>query len=255
MSETKIEKTINSLKNVLSSVGARITNLDKSLGEVTNSLKITLKDLNDSLKNLKDSLKESSKKTNTLQILLIIFTALMALAIIFQVIIMKQQTEILENTNPSYEPFIKIVPDIDDLIIPAWELTDRRNVENNWENDKRWARIDMTIYNFGKMDSQHIYCDPEEKNESIFSYITYNSTTNNIQNIPSGTSKRIKLHIRDKLCQLDEIDLCDQPELIPTGQQEIILNCNCIGCEKQRYFTHTINFCIYHEDRENDCPN
>ena len=161
-----------------------------------------------------------------------------------QNLILANQTGILERSSPPYEPWIQIIPDSEDQIIYAEELTDTRNIENNWAVNKRWAQISFTIYNFGKTDSQHIHCFEQFSNDSLGGYITPN---NNFQNIPSGTSNRSILHIRYSDCYAENIKDC-RPELVPTGKQKVTLICECYGCKTQRYFNSTIDFCIYYQN-------
>lgn len=174
-----------------------------------------------------------------------------------QLNVFEKQTKILEESSPPYEPWIQIIPDYKDLIIISRDFVNKQDL--NQEPEYAWARIGMTIYNFGKMDSQHIYCDLKIISNPLEGYLKYYDketkkfSTNNIENIPASNSIEVSLHIRSKDCQKDAIEKCDE-KLIPTGEQEIILNCECDGCKKQKYFNETIKFCIWNENKEIECP-
>ena len=142
------------------------------------------------------------------------------------------------------------------ILIDNWNLwvNDIVDIENlkRYPEDS-WAKVDLTIYNFGKMDSQHISCKPIEDDESYFAYVTFNKSTNNFQNVPAGTSIRPKLHIRENgKCQLQSPEGCDHPEEINLGYHKVKLDCRCKGCLTQQNFTETIEFCIYNKS-EKEC--
>lgn len=180
----------------------------------------------------------------------------LVLVILFgQLLLLSNQTKILERTSPPYEPYIKIVPDVEDYSLWSWDLVDNISYQLNIPIDYSWGKIDLTIYNFGKTDSQKIYCNPLEKNESLFAVLRYNKTANNIMNVPAGSSIRARLHIKHKDCHNAPEDpdyACMKRELVPIGKQKIILECDCLGCFEQRKFNETIDFCIY-KDKESEC--
>jgi len=169
-----------------------------------------------------------------------------------QTSILKDQTNIMESSNPPYYPYIQIIPDYKDLNIPAWELVDTQNFNEGRSEESKWAKIGMTFYNFGEMDSQHIFCFQEWFiNGTIGVYITPDS---NIDNLPAGTSLRALLHVRSVDCQPQSKEFCKK-ELIPTGRQQTNLSCECYGCKyPQRYFKVPIDFCIYNENKTGECP-
>ncbi|MFH2033060.1 MAG: hypothetical protein ABIJ40_20905 [Bacteroidota bacterium] len=157
------------------------------------------------------------------------------------------QTEILRVSNPPYEPFIEIVADFEDLDIPAWKLVDKRSP--GYPADQRWGNVDLTIYNFGKMDSQYIYCYPYTTKGEFFAYLD----EDNFRNIPSGTSNRTRLHIAYQDCVHDNNE-CENEDLVPTGNHNLTLQCECRGCKTQREFYPVINFCVYNRNKTNECP-
>lgn len=164
------------------------------------------------------------------------------------------QTEIIQRANPSFEPYIEIVPDFDDLEVFAPYIADKRYLEE--ENPKRrWARIGLTIYNFGKMDSQNIYCDGKSGNKHLYGYITtdISNSTDNIKNLPAGTSTRGNLHIKYWYCQPDNTEDC-RSELVPKGLQNITFECSCRGCKTQHKFEVPIQYCIYYKNKILECP-
>ncbi len=163
--------------------------------------------------------------------------------------ILKQQTEILNKTTAPRQAFLEIIPDKDDWAIPVWEIINSKDLD--LEADKRWARIDLTILNFGQMDSNHLNCFQKNYSDPIFTYITPNS---NFQNIPAGSSERATLHVLYRACYNTNEQMCDKPELVPLGNHTIELECECNGCKEQRRFKTPISFCIYYTNMTSECP-
>lgn len=159
------------------------------------------------------------------------------------------QTEILRVSNPPYDPFIEVVADFEDLDIPAWQLVDEGSLQEE-DVERRWAIVSLTIYNFGKMDSQHFYCYHDNLYSDFIAYLTPND---NFGNIAAGTSNRTRLHIAYKDC-IHNNEGCGRPELVPVGNHNITLKCECYGCKTQREFTSLIDFCVYHTNKSKDCP-
>lgn len=152
--------------------------------------------------------------------------------------ISKIQTEILQKSNPSFEPQIEIVPNKEDLIIPAWKIVDERDRELDAE--QRWAIVSLSIYNLGRTDSQHVSClDYGEE------YGAYFTPDNNFRNIPAGTVNRALLHIMQFDCAA--YGICN-PENLTLGYHNISLKCTCIGCKTQRQFQSIIDFCVYNKN-------
>ena len=165
-----------------------------------------------------------------------------------QTIISEKQTEILERTNQPYKPHIEIVADYDDLIIPAWAIVSKRNI--NISRKDRWPEIDITIFNHGIRDSQKIYC-----------YTNYSSnfdtyfTPDIFENIIGSTSTKTHLHIAHRNCtDLEKNNMsCDKPEQVPPGHHNITIICECDGCEEsQKKLNKTISFCVY-KDKDEEC--
>lgn len=175
-----------------------------------------------------------------------------------QLYIFNKQTQILERSSPPYEPWLEIIPDYEDLTIHAEEIIWVNNLKVRPEY--AWAEIDLTFYNFGKMDSQRIHCDPGKGENPIVTYMTYYNKEeekfediNYIENIPGQNSVKVVLHVRSLDCQIEEKENC-KAELIPLGKQDIILSCTCEGCKEYKSFNEAIPICIYYEDKTAECP-
>ncbi|MEK6882416.1 MAG: hypothetical protein AABY22_22540 [Nanoarchaeota archaeon] len=185
---------------------------------------------------------------------IIILTGFMVIILVFQLIVMAnqtrinalqigifekqtelfdRQTEILNNSSPPYEPWIKIIPDKDDLIVFA----------SDFVSDFFMARIDFTIYNHGSTDSQRIECNADLTNENLFAYFK-KTKEDDFKNIPAGTSIKTELYIKNQECQKDSLRLCYDEDLIPLGNQNITLNCKCSGCNKQKEFSENFEIKI-----------
>ena len=148
------------------------------------------------------------------------------------------QTDILEVSSSPREPLIEIVPDWDDYKIMAHEFV--RSNDLNCSNARHcWAEIDMTVYNFGMMDSGHMYCYFHTPNSLFGGYITPNA---NIRNLEGGNMTRIRLHLYAKECVAN--NNCDNNSLVPKGPQNVTLECECDGCKSQREFHVIIPFCV-----------
>ena len=63
-----------------------------------------------------------------------------------------------------------------------------------------------------------------------------------------------RLRITYNLCS-SQTDHCDKPELVPIGKHSITFNCECHACKKQRNFNQTIDFCIYNNNKTQECFN
>lgn len=157
---------------------------------------------------------------------------------ILQANISKIQTEILQKSNPSFEPDIQIIPDKEDLIIPAWEIA--KEGDRELDADARWAIVKLGIYNLGSTDSQDISC-----NDKGWYYQAYFTPDSHFENIAAGTVNRTRLHIMDFNCAAH--GECDY-ESLPLGKNNITLECDCIGCKTQREFETVINFCVYNRN-------
>lgn len=155
------------------------------------------------------------------------------------------QTEILELSSIPNEAWIEIQVDPNDLNIPAWELTDKRNLQEKDYND-RWSEIDLSTFNFGRMDAHHIHCTPKA-NHSIFSI--YTTPDSNFE-LNAGESHRTILHIAYTPCKVREE--CDRNS-VPLGDHNITLKCTCIGCKTHSEFDEIIPICVWLKDEDKEC--
>ncbi len=123
----------------------------------------------------------------------------------------------------------------------------------NLVNDpnSRWAKIDLTLINFGQMDSNNVACYVVSPNKSIAAYIT---PDDNYLNIDAGSSNRSVLHLKYSECYEHHETMCDRPDLVPKGDIIFTFKCECYGCKSQRTFTQNISVFIYNESH-NECPN
>lgn len=203
-------------------------------------IKITDKGMERLYESFKEETNNSYKQQEFLTNILIALVGFMLAYGSFQ--LQSIQTSIMAQSNAPIQATLEFIPDKDDLIIPAFELVDSRFLGDA----ERWARIDLTMLNFGKMDSNHIHCFQKDYLSELFGYLRPDS---NFQNIPSGSSNRSTLHIRYSNCQKEKIQFCDKPELVPLGAQNITLECECYGCKDQRKFEVPIIFCVYNQNK------
>lgn len=162
------------------------------------------------------------------------------------------QTSIMEKSNAPVQATIEVIPDHEDLIIPAWELSKLEDAIKSIEYpEETWARIRLTILNFGKMDSNRLFCKYNYGNKDLHAYLTPNNSFNNI---PASSSNNLELHIKYNQCYNTNEEFCDKPELVPTGILNVTLNCECYGCKDQRKFEVAIPICIY-QNEESECEN
>lgn len=165
--------------------------------------------------------------------------------------ISKVQTEILERSSPPYEAYIEIVPDIEDLEIPAWELTDLNFLNNR--NPYHGAIIDLTTYNFGKMGVEKVYCRIG-KPKGFMIHQTPSSIKIDPESFNLTTLKLFSEECNEAFYN-NNTEICKRPNLISSGYYNITLSCDCVGCKTQRNFNTTINFCVYSQNKDQDCQN
>jgi len=205
------------------------------------TIKITDKGLLQLNKNYYYTMKDSDKRHDKAITILLTILSIIILYTTLNVQIV--QTKILEGTNAPIQATLEFIPDKNDLIIPAFEFSRSEDIKHS---ESGWATIELTILNFGKMDSNHVNCYQTDYNNEFFGFLTPNP---NFQNILAGSSNLSVLHIRYDECYNGHEEYCDKPELVPIGVQNITLNCECYGCKDQRRFEEKIEFCVYNKDK------
>jgi len=86
---------------------------------------------------------------------LILWTAVMAIAIVLEVTILGaqlyvilQQTQIIKQSNPPFDALIEIVQEDEAPELVAWRLTSSKDLED--KPSERGEIIDLRIFNLGK---------------------------------------------------------------------------------------------------------
>jgi len=176
--------------------------------------------------------------------ILIAFVVIMLAYSSFQ--LQSVQTSLMAQSNIPLQATLEFIPDKNDLVIPAFQLSQSIDINSP---DTGWAKIDLTILNFGRMDSNHVYCFQKQQGNKLFGYL---KPTDNFQNIPAGSSNRSVLHVKYDECYNTNENFCDKPDLVPKGNQNITLECECYGCKDQRKFEIVIPLCIYNQN-ESTC--
>lgn len=191
--------------------------------------------------------KDSERISISQKILIDILIALIAIMLSFATFQMSViQTTLLKNSNPPIQATLEFISNQEDLILSAGEVSDYENLKR--DSSDAWGEIDITVLNFGQMDSNHVDCH-NINYDKLFGYLK----PSNFINIPAGSSNMTTLHIRYTECQLDSKEKCDKM-LILLGVQNLTFKCECYGCKDQRNFKFSVPFCVYLNSIE-ECSN
>ncbi|MEK6915144.1 MAG: hypothetical protein AABW89_01225 [Nanoarchaeota archaeon] len=197
--------------------------------------------------------KNEARNKDNIKILFEIITLLVLVGqfvvMVNQSTILSQQTSILDRSSSPNQASIEIIEDKSDLKISALEMV--RSNELNKKVEERWARIKLTFLNFGQMETSELYCFEKHKSDSISVYINP-PESGDFSNIAPLSHIGAELHVKYSECYEGNEKMCDKPELVPTGNYTVSLECECYGCKDQRIFEKNISICIW-QNNEREC--